>query len=139
RTVSWQPTDMHFPSSDILRLVTARDGTLWIGAAKGLASLKDGKLIEYPEFAGQRISRILEDHEGSVWIGGFGLRKLCNIHNGSVRCSREDATLVDVGASFYEDRKGNLWVGVSSGVWKWKPEPQQFYPVPGQVGIPGLA
>jgi len=31
----------------------------------------------------------------------------------------------------HEDGKGNLWVGLESGVWRWKPGSPVFYTVPG--------
>ena len=40
----------------------------------------------------------------------------------------------------YEDSKGTLWVGVSTGLWRWKPGPPKFYSLPGEPnGIQGLA
>src|SRR5262245_53738568 len=52
KTVPWKPPpDQHLPSNFILSLLAARDGTLWIGTSKGLASWKDGNLTEYPELA----------------------------------------------------------------------------------------
>src|SRR5260370_29835452 len=68
RAVPWQPPrDQHLPPGTILRLLVARDGTLWIGA-KGRASWKDGKITHYPELANQFIFRVLQDDEGTVWI-----------------------------------------------------------------------
>src|ERR1700751_5337710 len=50
RAVPWQPPQgEHLPSNDIRGLSAGRDGTLWIGTAKGLASWKDGKLTHYFE------------------------------------------------------------------------------------------
>ena len=70
RTVPWQPPpDQPLPSSTIASLLAARDGTLWIGTYKGLASWKDGKLTKYPELAGLTYSDVLEDREGTVWAG----------------------------------------------------------------------
>jgi ligand-binding sensor domain-containing protein len=31
----------------------------------------------------------------------------------------------------HEDGKGNLWVGLETGVWRWRPGPAEFYAVPG--------
>src|SRR5438876_1396104 len=60
RAVPWQPPpDQHFRSSLISSLLTARDGTLWIAYWKGLASWKDGKLTQYPEFDGQLVVKLL--------------------------------------------------------------------------------
>ena len=42
----------HLPSSYIRSLLAARDGRLWIGTYKGLASWKDGKLTDVPGACG---------------------------------------------------------------------------------------
>src|SRR6202023_1794142 len=43
RAVPWPPPpNDQLPRDYILRLLAARDGTLWIGSVKGLASWKDG-------------------------------------------------------------------------------------------------
>jgi PAS domain S-box-containing protein len=31
----------------------------------------------------------------------------------------------------HTDSKGNLWVGLEGGVWRWRPGPPEFYAVPG--------
>src|SRR5262245_50749438 len=133
RNVPWQPpADQPLPSSDIIRLLAARDGTLWIGTSKGLASWKDGKLIQYPELAGQRISKLLEDRDGLVWVGTLALPsgRLCVIQNGSIQCYGEDGRLGRGVFGLYEDRKGSLWVGIRNGVWRWKPDLPKFYSIP---------
>src|SRR5271156_5739120 len=70
RSVPWQSwTGEQLPSSNIGSLLAARDGTLWIGTFRGLASWKDGKLIQYHELDGQSIYALLQDREGTVWAG----------------------------------------------------------------------
>jgi signal transduction histidine kinase/ligand-binding sensor domain-containing protein len=142
KNVSWQPPqDQPLPSSNIRSLLFARDGTFWIGTSKGLASWKDGKLTEYAELAGQYIFRLLEDRDGRVWVGGGAATtgRLCAIQNGSVQCYGEDGSLGHGILGLYEDGKGNLWVGVSEGLWRWKPHPPKFYPLPGEPdGIQGF-
>jgi len=144
KAVPWQPPpDQHLPSSRILSLLVARDGTLWIGTFGGLASWKDGKLTEYPELTGRLILTLLEDRQGAVWAGGFSYTppgKLCAIQNGSVQCYGDDGGLGQGVVGSYEDSKGNLWLGVLTGLWRWKPGPPRFYPLAGEPnGIQGLA
>src|SRR6266705_2831605 len=131
QAVPWQPPkNQHLPSGAIFSLLVTRDGTLWIGA-KGLASFKDGKLTQYPELADLFIFALHEDREGTVWVGGVAVPpapgKLCAIRSGGVNCYGNDGGLGDLVAALYEDVKGNLWVGVRNGLWRWKPGPPKFY------------
>src|SRR5262249_53778674 len=89
RAVPWQPPDkQQLPSTDILSLLVARDGSLWMGTARGLASWKNGKLERYPELAGQFVFRLLEDDEGTVWASAWALSNgwLCAIGKGTIQC-----------------------------------------------------
>lgn len=140
RSVPWQPPpDQLLPANTITSLAAARDGTLWIGTTKGLVSWKGGQLTQYAELAGQIVFKLLEDREGSIWAGGFGLPagKLCKIQNGHVECFGEDKSLGPGVLGLHEDAKGNLWIGVRDGLWRWKPDPPKFYSLPGEVS--GLA
>ena len=142
RAVPWQPpADQPLPSNDIYCLLVTRDGTLWIGTAKGLARWKDGKLTRYTELDGQYVFALLEDREGSVWTGSVAspVGKLCAIRKAGVQCFGEDGSLGLGVFGLYEDRKGQLWAGVRNGLWRWKPGPSKFYPLPGEsAGTQGL-
>jgi signal transduction histidine kinase/ligand-binding sensor domain-containing protein len=135
QNVPWRPPpDQHLPSNTITRLIVSHDGTLWIGTWSGLASWKNGKLTQYAELAGSAIFALVEDHEGSIWAGANGPPpdgRLCEIRNGGVRCHPEMDGVTHGVFGLHEDREGNLWVGVEAGVWRWKPGPPVFYPVPG--------
>lgn len=146
RAVAWQPPGQHLPSNRIFSLLAARDGTLWIGTSKGLASWKDGRLTQYPALAGQPIrAAILEDREGAIWAGSLVSSppgKLCAFQAGGVQCYGEDGSLGKGVSGLYEDRTRTLWVGVSNGLWRWKPGPPEFFPTPAPAasggGIQGL-
>ena len=111
RIVSWiPPSGGQLPSSNIWSLLVARDGTLWIGTANGLASWKDGKLTPYADLNGQYVARLLEDREGSVWAGAVGIPtgRLCAIQNGRIHCDGEDGSLGHGVLGLFEDSKGSL-------------------------------
>jgi signal transduction histidine kinase/ligand-binding sensor domain-containing protein len=133
RTIPFQaPSGQQLPSNDIWGLLAARDGTLWIGMANGLASWKDRKLTTYAELAGLYVFRIFEDRAGTVWVSGVGVRgRFCSIQKGKLQqCRGEDGSLGHGVVGVYEDSKSRLWVGVANGLWRWNPDPK-FYPLPG--------
>src|SRR5215475_3702570 len=68
RAVAWTPPKGQLPSNNISTLLVTHDGTFWIGTTKGLASWKDGKLTTYSELNGSRISALLEDRAGTIWV-----------------------------------------------------------------------
>ncbi len=144
RAIPWQePADQHLPTNKIQSLLVTRDGALWIGTWKGLASWKGGKLTLYPELADEVIFPLIEDQEGVVWAGGFAYNppgKLCAIQRGAVSCYGEDGSLGNGVLGLYQDRNRNLWAGTRTGLWRWKPGPRKFYPIPGDSsGIQGIA
>ena len=133
RFVTWSPpAGQRLPSANIRSLLAARDGTLWIGTLEGLASWKDGKLQAYPPLAGQNVLTLLEDHEGSVWAGSFGVpkAKLCAIHAGNTECHGDDGSLGQWVWSLYEDPEGRLWAGAETGLWLWRPGPPKRFSLP---------
>ena len=133
RFTPWNPdSGQHLPSSNIRSLLAARDGTLWIGTLEGLTSLKDGKLKEYSQLAHQNVLTLLEDHEGRVWAGSFGVPKarLCAIYASDVNCYGDDGSLGQWVWSLYEDGQNRLWVGAESGLWRWTPGPPQRFAIP---------
>ncbi len=119
RAVPWQPSGEQLPGSAIRSLLVAREGTLWIGTMKGLASWKDGRLTQYPEVAGQIVASLLQDHEGTVWFGAYAPGRLCAIQGDRVQCYGA-GTFGVAAFRLYEDTEGNLWVSTSTGLWRWK-------------------
>jgi signal transduction histidine kinase/ligand-binding sensor domain-containing protein len=141
RVEHWQPplNGEQLPSDSIYRLHVARDGTLWIGTMKGLASWRDGKLNRYPDLAGLAIASILEDRIGTVWVGSSSLTspgKLCAIDGTKVDCDGSDGALPKGISFLYEDSHDVLWVVAPDGVWRWRPGPPKFYHMP--FGTPAV-
>ena len=139
RAVPWQPpSGEHLPGNNVRGLLAAHDGTLWIGTLEGLASWKDGKLKQYSELAGRGVTQIQEDRDGTVWVAGFLLptARLCAIRSGGVQCYGDDGRFGISASPLYEDGRGNLWVGTTTGLWRWKPGPPKFYPIPGPTPNP---
>jgi signal transduction histidine kinase/ligand-binding sensor domain-containing protein len=136
RSVSFEvATNQQLPSNRINGLLTGRDGTLWIATLKGLSSWKNGRLTDYAGLSGQSVGALLEDREGVIWASARqpNLGRLCAVQHDDVRCYGVESGLMKEGVSgLYEDSKGNLWVGVLNGFWRWKPGPPQYYSLPGE-------
>lgn len=135
RPEHWQPPQNgeQLPSDFVLCLHVTRDGTLWIGTMKGLASWKDGRLTRYPDIAGFEVDSILEDHKGTVWVGSYSYAppgKLCAFYGTDVHCYGLDGTLGNGVLGLFEDSNNVLWVVGRDRVWRWKPGPPRFYPIP---------
>ena len=137
RAVPWQPagTD-RLPTGTVYALLVTQDGTLWIGTTKGLATWKKGHLNRFPQFDGETILSLLEDHEDTVWVGTGGpphSGKICSIRGGRVDCVGGDGRLGPGMFPLHEDHNGDLWVGAKDGLWRWKPGNPKFYPLPGEL------
>ena len=136
RFTPWRPPDgQHLPNNYVRSLLLARNGTLWIGTGAGLASWDGARLTLYADLDVQSIWTLLEDREGTMWVGGQAepIGKLCAIRGGKVQCYGEDGRFGQSIESLYEDRGGNLWVGGVMGLWRWKPGPPKRYPMPDSV------
>src|SRR5579863_8009631 len=135
RIEHWQPplNGEQLPSDFIVSLYVARDGTFWIGTRGGLASWRDGKLTRYPNLAGLLVAPILEDRNGTVWVGSYSLAppgKLCAINGTNVHCYGSDGALGNGVNGLYEDSHDVLWVVGRDGIWRWRPGPPRFYQMP---------
>jgi len=136
RVEPWQPplNGEQLPSNFIVCLHVAGDGTLWIGTMRGLASWRDGKLTRYPELADLTVVSIVEDRNGSVWVGGTysvaSPGKLCAIDGRNVQCYGSDGALGNGITGLYEDSHDVLWVVGRDGVWRWRPGHPSFYNMP---------
>jgi signal transduction histidine kinase/ligand-binding sensor domain-containing protein len=135
QAVPWQPPPGVSLSNDGVRtLRAARDGTLWIGTGDGLASWNGARLVSYPQLEGHYINAIVEDHEGTVWVGGMsrsgpgGL--FCAIRGATTQC---DSDAKEGVLSLYENASAALWVATPHALWRWKPGPPISYPLDDNV------
>jgi len=130
QAVPWQPPEgEQLPGRWINALLVARDGTLWIGTEKGLASWKAGKLTAYPAVAGQVVTSLLQDPEGTLWFGVRAPGRLCAVRAGQTQCYGAGSFGWSV-PTLYEDHEDNLWVSGQKGLWRWAPSPPERFLLP---------
>jgi len=122
RAVAWTPPKGQLPSNNIPTLLVTHDGTFWIGTTKGLASWKDGKLTTYSELNGSRISALIDDRTGTVWIA-----------TDEPRVFGENVGPINA------DSEGKFWVGLEIGSGKWKSGRPASLEMPAtDYGLPSL-
>jgi ligand-binding sensor domain-containing protein len=134
--------DRQIARGDIRTVFAASDGRIWIGLALGLSSLKDGQLTEYPELTGQRVLSILEDSQGTIWVGGYAIPRgrLCAFRDGKADCAGMAGEFARGITSLYQSPARELWVGAPNGLWRWRPNLPKRYSTPGaSSGIRALA
>jgi ligand-binding sensor domain-containing protein/signal transduction histidine kinase len=142
--VPWAPPNGEaLPSSRIHALLGARDGTLWIGTARGLARWSKGELFNFPGEPAF-VEAIVEDSEGTIWMTRSQVRdaagSLCEVAGNALRChGPADGIPFAYAQPLFSDPHGNLWIGSSIGVCRWKSGDAKTYIVKALMRVQGLA
>jgi diguanylate cyclase (GGDEF)-like protein len=98
------------PSDSIFALMESQDGSLWIGGERGaLSHLDHGHITVFADTAsaGHRITSILQDPTGDLWLAFHEVNGLVRFHNGSFQHYKVPGLLNT--ATFGPD--GSLWLG----------------------------
>ena len=142
--VPWSPPNGEaLPSSRIHSLLGTSDGSLWIGTSRGLARWSKGELFTFhgePAF----VEAIVQDSEGKVWMTRSQVRDeeggLCEVAGSALRChGSEDGIPFAYAQPLFNDARGNLWIGSSVGVCRWKSGDAKTYIVKALMRVQGLA
>ena len=144
RFVPWTaPSGEQLPSTRIHSLLGASDGSLWIGTSRGLANWKNRNLVNIsasPAF----IETVLQDPQDTVWITRSQVRDdagpLCQVTGNALRChGNSEGIPFRYAQPLFQDELGNLWMGSSQGVSRWKPGEPMTYIDSALAGAKGLA
>lgn len=110
-----------FDENSVFCLLTARDGTLWIGTeGSGLLRYRDGVFTRIDQRNGLSdmfVRALAQDAEGNLWVGtNNGIFRIADASATSIRLERLDATAaippLAVNA-ICPDSRGRLWLGGS--------------------------
>ena len=99
-------------------LIRDRDGNLWICTDRGLARWRDGELSSLTGglFAVSELPAILEDNEGSLWVGSSAVG-LLRLRDGKLLTAGEPEGLKsDMTWTIVPRKEGGLWVGSNLGL-----------------------
>ena len=133
RLIAWEPPPgSQLPSHNVRALLAARDGSLWIGTDAGLSHWTQQTLVTYlkePDI----VSSILEDHLGTIWVttvsktaGGA----LCQVSGSKPQCYRvpNENSFGACCQTLVEAPSGDLWMGSSTGLLRWRDGSLRMYP-----------
>ena len=142
--VPWtSPNGKALPSSRIHALLGTSDGSLWIGTSRGLARWSKEELFT---FAGEPafVEAIVQDFDGRVWMTRSQVRDadggLCEVGGNALRChGTADGIPFAYAQPLFNDAHGNLWIGSSLGVCRWKSGDAKTYLVKALMRVTGLA
>jgi ligand-binding sensor domain-containing protein/signal transduction histidine kinase len=105
------------PTDTVFRIVPARGGGLWIATRRGLLRLLDGRLerVDVVGLPAESIVSLLEDPDGTLWIGTFGAG-LARLRAGVVTTyTREQGLFDDTVYEILDDGLGGLWTSSNRG------------------------
>jgi len=123
-------------TADFVRaLAEDHNGLLWVATDDGLFWAKDGHMVRadkplgLPEF---NVHAVLEDRTGRIWVGGS---RLYSLKDGVPHeYSLPDNDSRNKVKSFLKTADGVIWVGTVGGLYRLRPEQDNFEPVPGVSG-----
>jgi PAS domain S-box-containing protein len=151
RFVPWTPPSGKQLSSPVVaRLLPARDGSLWIGTMSGLSHWANQDLIDYSAYANTVMGPTVEEENGTIWVLRAGAADktgpLCQVKGMAMRCyGKADGIPEEPYSSLARDSAGNIWLGGSTNLTRWRTGSfQTYYPTglksnTGQPGVCALA
>ena len=145
--VPWTPPPgKQLLSPAVARVLAARDGGLWIGTMRGLSHWTNQDLINYSSYANVVMGPTVEEENGTIWVIRAGIADgtgpLCQVNGMAVRCyGKADGIPEEPYSSLARDSAGNLWLGGSTSLTRWRPGSFQTYYLSGlksNTGQPGV-
>lgn len=104
----------------IYSLLSAPDGTLWVGTASGLQSFEVGLWVPHsPTSNGKAIGimALFQDCDGSLWVGTEGDGVYRKSNKGWTKFREKDGLSGNIIISLLQDQNGAIWIGTQgSGI-----------------------
>ena len=140
----WTPGHgQQLPNSEVIRLWTTRDGSVWVSAVGFLSRWKGNTLTNYPTRTRGGPGSLAEDKHGTVWLGRAyapqGTGSLCQVRATDLRCLGPGDGVPSFNiTALLADRDGTLYIGGDTLLLRWANGSPTIYPVPGLVGNRGI-
>lgn len=110
----------HLPDTPIESMYADADGNLWVGTNPGLFRIVDGEVREFIDnehpAAFKQVESFTEDHEGSLWMGGYrdGIARFWD--GWTYRYSTATGLHEPLVWSVAPESDGGIWVGTNAGL-----------------------
>jgi ligand-binding sensor domain-containing protein/signal transduction histidine kinase len=108
------------PSDELLALLRARDGSLWIGSAAGAVRFRNGKFETFGSdsgLGGEIVISLHEDRRGRIWaMAGDGSGPAVFDGKRFHVLTLTEKRQPDLAVCMYDDDRGDLWFGSRRGL-----------------------
>ncbi len=125
RFVPWTAgEDVELPTAEVMQLLAARDGSLWVATLGGMSRVKGNHVTNHATGSGG-VARMLEDRHGTLWFGrrfpDSAGTVLCQWKEPEPRCLGTADGMPPLGAlqAMLEDRRGTVWIGGDTALVRW--------------------
>lgn len=111
----------------ITSLYPAKDGSVWVGTARGLLSIpKDSTQEQRYKIEDVHVQKIYMDRSGNLWVGTQGQGIYVIGKNGDITVYKHkkggNSLSNDDVRDFVEDNNGNMWIATFYGLNEFNPE-----------------
>lgn len=106
----------------VYSLTTDHNGRIWIGTRWGLSIYDHGRWTNYDEkgLPIRQVRSLLEDRDGSMWLGSYGEGLMHFKNDGSFDAWTEDEGLPDnIIMNMAQDSAGAIWLATYGGVSRY--------------------
>ncbi|MBB6146421.1 signal transduction histidine kinase/ligand-binding sensor domain-containing protein [Silvibacterium bohemicum] len=110
-------------SDDVASFFQDKEGTVWVATSAGIDNFRDTLVTTYSMREGlsaDSAMAVLGAHDGTLWIIN-NYESLESLRGNQVSALRSTHGLPGRHVStFYEDRSGQLWVGIDNNLWVYQ-------------------
>jgi ligand-binding sensor domain-containing protein len=116
-------TGQTLSSSEVLSLLAAKDGSLWIGTSNSLEHWKDGVLTKYQSRG--RVNSIVQSADDGIWIARSRVRDpdggLCRVAELKLQCYGErEGIPTTIASALAQATDGAFWISTPSNLIRWR-------------------
>ncbi len=137
------------PNNNVRKIFEDHQKNLWVATDNGLVRMNpDGRTftsisdICKSNLNMTNLTALVEDKEGKLWVGGYGINLYCidpnqrTVDHYQNEPNNPKSLKSSNVLSLYIDSKDNLWVGTNYGLDRFKPKDRTFDHFTQQDGLP---